>query len=154
MREHADTKDETIQMIRDFCNDSNILFESRAYDSWRYKQDRDEVLRLPALHITANGLWMRTFYPNTRPLQHIEEVVNEYLANLEKKRERKGRLKRRLQGLVAKVKAWFHRETAMERHEREETARRASMTTSPGADGDWEKRLSAHRRSSVMADWD
>ncbi len=153
MREPRDSMDATIKEIRHFCNDSALVFESRAYDSWKFKQDRDEILRLPALHIAVNGLWQRTFYPNTRPLQHIEEVVNEYLAALEKKRAKKGKFKRRLLGLVAKARAWFHRETAMEKHEREETARRASMTTSPG-DGDWEKRFASHRRSSVMADWD
>ena len=153
MRQPRDSMDAVVKEIRDFCNDSSLIFQSRAYDSWRYKHDRDEVLRLPALHIAVNGLWKRTFYPNTRPLQHIEEVVNEYLAALEKKRAKKGRFKRRLRGFEEKVKTWFHRETAMEKHEREETARRASMTTAAGAEGDWELRIAAHRRSSIVWHW-
>lgn len=142
--------DAAIKDIRDFCNDFNLIFESRLYDSLTYRQDRDEVLRLPALHITVNGRWARTFYPNTRPLQHIEEVRNEYVAALEKKAERRGRLGRRLRGLVARMRGWFHRPTAMER----ETARRASMTTSVGDEAEWEKRFREHRRSSIMTDWD
>lgn len=149
--------DAAIKEIRDYCNDSALIFESRTYDSWKYKQDRDEILRLPALHIAVNGLWCRTFYPNTRPLQHIEEVVNEYLARLEKKRLKKGRFKRRLRALAERVRTWFHRETAIERHEREEKVRRASITTATGdaaGANDWEKRFASHRRNSVMADWD
>ena len=154
MREHRDSMDAVIKDIRDFCNDFNLLFESRLYDSYTYRQDRDEVLRLPALHIAVNGNWARTFYPNTRPLQHIEEVRNEYLVALEKKAERKGRLGRRLRGLVARMRGWFHRETVMEKNERVEAARRASMTTSVGDEVEWEKRFREHRRSSIMADWD
>lgn len=154
MREQTDARDPVVAEIREFCNDINLVFESRLYDSLKYNQDRDEVLRLPALHIAVNGRWERTFYPNTRPLQHIEEVVNAYLAAVEKKKARKGRFKRRLKGLVAGVRAWFHRETALQRHEREEKVRRASMTTSVGDQAEWDRRFREHRRSSIMADWD
>ena len=154
MREQRDSMDAAVKDIRDLCNDWNLMFETRLYDSLKFRVDRDEVLRLPALHIAVNGRWSRTFYPNTRPLQHIEEVVNEYLRAIEKKAERKGRFGRRLRGLVARVKGWFHRETALQRNEREEKARRASVTTSVGDQAEGERRFAQHRRSSVMADWE
>ncbi len=152
MREHRDSMDAAIKDIRDFCIDFNLLFESRLYDSVKFRQDRDEVLRLPALHIAVNGNWTRTFYPNTRPLQHIEEVRNEYLRAIEKKAERRGRLGRRLRGLVARMRGWFHRPTAMER----EAARRASITVATGAEeaAEWKRRVREHHRSSITADWD
>ncbi len=154
MREQTDARDPVVAEIREFCNDINLVYESRLYDSLKYNQDRDEVLRLPALHIAVNGRWERTFYPNTRPLQHIEEVVNAYLVRQEVKRLRAGRFGRRWRAAVARVKSWFHRETAMERHEREEKVRRASMTTATGDQAEWDRRFGEHRRSSIMADWD
>ncbi len=128
MRDHMDAP--TAKEIREYCNEGRLVFESRLYDSWRYRHDRDEILRLPALHIAVNGAWERTFYPNTRPLQHIQEVRHAYLMRLEAKKMRKAAWRRWIQERIARVRRWFHRPTAMERYEEEQAARRMSMTTS------------------------
>jgi hypothetical protein len=133
--------------FREFCAAKGLLFETRVYDSWRYRQDRDEIQRLPALHIAVNGRWERTFYPLGRPYQHIQEVVQDYLERLERKRAKKGLWKRRLVGFAARVRGWFHRPTALEKAEAAEAARRASMTT---ATPDLAERFSG----LVLADWE
>jgi hypothetical protein len=145
MREGGSAAD--AKEFRDFCAAKSLLFETRLYDSWRYRQDRDYVERLPALHIAVNGKWERTFYPVGRPYQHIQEVVQEYMERLERKRAKKGRLLRRLREFAARVRGWFHRPTALERAEAAEAARRASITT---ATPDLAERFSG----LVLADWE
>ena len=127
MKDHADAIG--AKEVREFCIRCNLIFESRLYDSWRYRHDRDEIQRLPAFHIAVNGAWERTFYLNTRPLQHIQEVRDEYVARLEERQRRKRRLRTWFQERLALVRRWFHRSTALEKAEAE-AARRASMTTS------------------------
>ena len=73
-------KDAFIPIMRDYCNkEKSILFSTREYNSSKYSEDRDIIVRLPAFHVYSNGQYMRTFYPNTRPYQHVEECIAEYV---------------------------------------------------------------------------
>lgn len=148
MKDHADAAN--AKEVREFCNERGLIFESRLYDSWRYRHDRDEIQRLPALHVAVNGSWERTFYLNTRPLQHIQEVRDEYVARLEERQRRKRRLRTWFQERLARVRRWFHRTTALEKAEADAAAdavRRASMTTSAS---DLADRFSG----LTLADWE
>ena len=68
-------KDERILNMRKFCKEQRVNFQMRVFDSIKYSDDRDNIYRLPAFHITIKGTYNRTFYPNTRPYQHVLECI-------------------------------------------------------------------------------
>jgi hypothetical protein len=78
--------DIVLKNIRDYCNGSYITFSTRIYNSFSYSEDMNFIERLPAFHIYFNNCYIKTFYPNTRPIQHIEESVNEWKMKKEKRR--------------------------------------------------------------------
>ena len=55
------------------------MFITREYDSRKFSNDRDVIQRLPAFHVHINKAYNRTFYPNTRPLDHINECIELYI---------------------------------------------------------------------------
>ena len=110
-----------ITIIRDIKThtlNSGAIFITREYDSRKFSNDRDVIERLPAFHIYINNIYDRTFYSNTRPLDHINESITIHLNNEEKKLKRKEKWKK----LYTSFKEWLskfrYRETAMERYER------------------------------------
>jgi len=114
----ADYSNKETHSIRDFAISENVLFETRVYNSYRYSEDRYEIRQLPAFHVYTNGAYRRTFYPNTRPLQHIQECIADYRAAVEKKRQRRDYwrnfIPRTVDSLVKAVRKAFHRKTRME----------------------------------------
>ena len=109
--ELSDFNDPHIHAIRDYAISMKILFKTREYDSRKYSDDCNEIRKLPAYHIYIKSNRFRTFYPNTRPYQHIQESISEYNAILERKNLRKTRFSR----LYAALMSLFKRKTAMER---------------------------------------
>lgn len=109
--ELSDYNDPHIHAIRDYAISMKIIFRSREYDSRKYSDDRDEIRRLPAYHIYVKGNRFRTFYPNTRPYQHIQEAISEYNSILERKNLRKTRFIRFYTAFIS----LFRRKTAMEK---------------------------------------
>jgi hypothetical protein len=71
-------KDKRILDMRKFCKEQRVNFQMRTFDSTKYSDDRDNIYRLPAFHITIKGNYNRTFYPNTRPYQHVLECIEIY----------------------------------------------------------------------------
>ncbi len=112
------------KQLREFCATQNIMWDTREYDSYRYRHDRDEISALPALHAHINGYHERTFYPNTRPIQHIQEVITVYHASVERARERQKRWRSFFTNLRAILKQLLIR--APTRMEREEAKRHAT----------------------------
>ena len=104
--------------IKTHTLNSGATFITREYDSRKFSNDRDVIERLPAFHIYINNIYDRTFYSNTRPLDHINESITIHLNNEEKKLKRKEKWKK----LYTSFKEWLskfrYRETAMERYER------------------------------------
>ena len=80
-----------VQEIKKFCLDLNLFFETREFDSWKFTHDRDNIERLPAFHIYRRTIYERTFYPDTRPYQHIAEIKAIYVKGLEKKAAKVGK---------------------------------------------------------------
>ena len=112
--EYQDYEDPVLHKIREHCIKSDVLFTTRLYDSYKYTCDRDYIERLPALHIFVKQLYIKTYYPNTRPLQHVDEAVEKYMRSLEIKKARKNKWRK----YFASLKKWFislgHRKTRME----------------------------------------
>ena len=110
-----------LKEIKDYAHKSGAIYMTREYDSIKYSDDCNNISRLPALHIYIKGSYNRTFYPNTRPLQHIDEAVEICIKEENKKIERKKKWKNIYTSFINWIKNITHRETRMERYEREST---------------------------------
>jgi hypothetical protein len=113
------SRDTLIRQIKEHALQSKVIFTTRLYDSTKYSNDRDVITRLPAFHVYIKKGYNRTFYANTRPLDHINECVGLYLKSEEERAERRERWIQ----FYERCKSFFfrliHKEAAMERHERE-----------------------------------
>ena len=85
----SDFNDPDIHSIRNYCIEKNVLFLTRRYNSYKYSDDRNYILKLPAFHVIINNSYRETFYINTRPLQHIDEAIQKYNDIIEKKKKNK-----------------------------------------------------------------
>lgn len=112
--------DKAIKMIKDHTHKSNAHFMTRVYDSTNCTDDRYQITRLPAFHVYIKGAYNRTFYTNTRPLQHIDECVELHIQRLESKKMKRMRWTTLYTSFVAWIKKMAHRETRMERYQREQ----------------------------------
>ncbi len=119
LKDYEEARDKRIQTIKQHCFASNIMFETRIYDSYKYLKDRDEITSLPAFHIYVNSFHHRTFYPETRPLQHINEVIKEYLDKLEKKRKQKESWRTWFEEVCIRIKLLGKRKSKLEKAEAE-----------------------------------
>jgi len=109
-----------ILKIKAHAHVSGASFLTRIYDSRKYNDDCYQITRLPAFHIYINGLYNRTFYPNTRPLQHIDESIAICIKRERRRQERKERWLRLYDYFASIIRRLSHRETRMERYQREQ----------------------------------
>ena len=117
VRDYNESNDVVLHAIRDHTNNSGGIFMTRIYDSRKYSADRDFIERLPALHAYVDNRYIRTFYPNTRPLQHVDECIEIHVKRLNAKENRKGIWKNTISSLMDWFKKLTHRKTRMERYE-------------------------------------
>ena len=111
----SDYNDQQIHDIRDYCNTVHVLFTTRIYDSYTYSRDRDVIERLPAFHVSIQGSYNRTFYLNTRTLQHVDECITMYTEGQDARTRRKKRFRNIFTSILAWVKRIGHRKTMLER---------------------------------------
>lgn len=109
-----------ILKIKAHAHNSGATFVTRVYDSRKYSDDCYQITRLPAFHIYISGSYNRTFYPNTRPLQHIDESIEICIKWEKQKVERKQRWIRLYNYFASLIKKIGRRETRMERYQREQ----------------------------------
>lgn len=112
------SRNSLLREIKTYAINSGVMFITREYDSRKFSNDRDIIERLPAFHVYINRAYNRTFYPNTRPLDHINECVNTHLNNEEIKVKRKERWSKMYESFKAWMRNFKWKETAMERYER------------------------------------
>lgn len=74
--------------ITTFCEEHGIRFTSRLFDSDKYRDDRYEIGRLPALHIYTEKIYQTTVYMNESPVECIEACLYEYEEKERKRAER------------------------------------------------------------------
>lgn len=128
LKELNDYNNPDIHAIRDHCNSIKLMFETRQYDSYKYRYDRDEISRLPAFHISVNDRYEKTFYLNTRPYDHIREIRIKYLRQIEEVAARKHAIRSFFQRLFMKLKGAFRRKTLMEKVAEAEAAANAKAS--------------------------
>jgi hypothetical protein len=54
-------------------------FKIRPYHPWNNHYDRDNIERLPAIHIYKRNIPVDTFYLDDEPIQHVDKYMNHYL---------------------------------------------------------------------------
>ena len=90
----GDYNDETIRSIRDYCNNRHVQFLTRMYSPYKYSDDRNCIHALPAFHIYIKKSYFDTFYPTTRPIQHITDSIDIYSKQLQEKKKRQEKWRR------------------------------------------------------------
>lgn len=115
-----DYNDVNIHAIRDYCIQLNVMFDTRLYDSDKYHDDRDVIERLPAYHVYINRRIFRTFYPNTRPYQHIQESIQYYKDGIEARKRRRHRFQSFIASIITMFRNLGKRKTKMEKVKEQE----------------------------------
>jgi hypothetical protein len=82
-------KNPIIQKIKEYVIESKATFSTRIFDSRKKSDDRNNIRRLPAFHTYIERNYIETFYPNTRPIQHIDEAVERYKVLVNRRHQRK-----------------------------------------------------------------
>ena len=77
--------DPVFKIVETHCNDMDIEYDIRGFQSWRNAEDRDNITKLPAFHIYTNGLYQTTFYINDDVISLIESYF-QTMKDKEKKR--------------------------------------------------------------------
>lgn len=118
----ADMRDPFIPEMRGFCQDHKVQFTTREYMPRKYSEDCDFVERLPALQMYEGRYANKTFYPDTRPYQIVEEAILRHKNRQLNKESSKGAWKKTLVKLQETVASLFHKKTRMEQVEDERKA--------------------------------
>jgi hypothetical protein len=149
VRDLSDTRDELIQEIREHTQNSGAMFMTRIYDSKKFSEDCNFIERLPAFHVYRNYSYIKTFYPNTRPLQHINESIDAYIQKLETKKRQSARWNKRVLSIVAWFKKLLHRKTRMEEYEEYQ----ATLSRERSVDTNRFNNLRSSAKSISISDW-
>ena len=94
--------------IANYIEDRDIPFRIREFDSWKYSHDRHNITRLPAFHIYHDTIYLKTFYPNEKYQQIIEECSVEC-------EKRSARMTRMLAILKSIIPKWLCKRRAYNR---------------------------------------
>jgi hypothetical protein len=66
--------------ISKYCNNNYFRFTARPFNSVKYSDDRNNIEKLPAIHIYLERGYMNTLYPSEKIFHRIETCINEYNA--------------------------------------------------------------------------
>jgi hypothetical protein len=94
-----------IEEIREHAHTKGASFHMRLYNSRKKSEDRDYVERLPAFHTYVKRAYVNTFYPNTEPIQRIDETIQNYVKEVVDRRKRVEKWRARVGALAE----WFRR---------------------------------------------
>jgi hypothetical protein len=92
-----------IEEIREHAHAQGASFHMRLYNSRKKSEDRDYVERLPAFHAYVKRAYVNTFYPNTEPIQRIDETIQNYVKEVVDRRKRVEKWRSRVGALAE----WF-----------------------------------------------
>lgn len=66
------------RVLRQFCEERSIKYKARRFNSSKYEIDRENIVRLPAVHIIQNKICLETVYPSIEALDTVERYYNDY----------------------------------------------------------------------------
>ena len=61
--------------VKEFCEQNNIAFAQRDFRPFKYLEDREYVLKLPAFQVYVLDEYERTIYPGVEALQELQAVI-------------------------------------------------------------------------------
>lgn len=125
--EYSDFNNPIIHGIRDHCIQNHVLFTTRIYDSSKYRCDCDYIERLPALHIFIKRAHIKTYYPDTRPIQHVDDAIKLYNTQIEKQKAKKQFWRKQFVAILSWFRSLTHRKTRMELYTEENSQVRHSV---------------------------
>lgn len=146
LKELEDQHNEVLQTIKQFCQEQLLTVETRQYDSYKYRHDRDEIARLPAFHLYVGNIYEQTFYPNGRPVQIIQVQIERYKKKQLERAAKKGRIQRAVARALSAVRRWTHRRTRLEKQNEIDALERQIRSRS--------RSQSFRDRLPSMADWE
>jgi hypothetical protein len=85
--------DDILKQIRIKCQELNIMFMTRKFNSNKYSNDRNFIIKLPALHIFINEQYKNTIFPDYDVSKIINiiklqiSIYNDKLKEKERKKE-------------------------------------------------------------------
>jgi hypothetical protein len=59
----------------------DITLITREYNSWKYSDDKDNIINLPAFHVYFGAGYIKTFYPQDNYVEIIDACVKKYEAS-------------------------------------------------------------------------
>ena len=90
-------------LVKKFCSENHVAFSTRDYDSKKYEDDRENIVHLPAFHLSvrSNRNLLDTFYPRDNPIQKIQDEILQYHKEIERKRQKKEAWEKKVQSLIS-----------------------------------------------------
>ena len=71
-----DLDNETVKVVQKHCQDLNIEYGTRQFNSRKYSDDRDNITRLPAFHLYSRRCLKSTFYTTDDVIDIIDGHFN------------------------------------------------------------------------------
>lgn len=68
-------ENENFQLVKKFCKDNSIRFMCRGFDSFTKEEDREYIVRLPAIHIYKQDQYINTLFMTHNPVEVIEYEI-------------------------------------------------------------------------------
>ena len=84
VNEHGEYVDAAVQQIKDRVEERGAKFVIRYYN--RKEEDRNNIERLPAIQIYKKKDYMKTFYPDSEPIKHIDTYIEAYMHTHKRKK--------------------------------------------------------------------
>lgn len=90
VKEYRFYDNNSFMFIKKFCEEKNISFLVRNYDSSIFQEDCDYISQLPAIHIYSQKKgYLNTFYLSNDIMLLVENEINKVKIEEEKKRLKK-----------------------------------------------------------------
>lgn len=77
-RERQNPNDPDVALIREFCKKNSLSFVAREYDMDKYKEDCDQICRLPAFQIYYDLSWDSVCYYPLSAISIAKKLIVEY----------------------------------------------------------------------------
>lgn len=74
----ADMEDPVLRKVLEYCALRDISITIRLYDPDNIEDDKDDIVRLPAMHVYKNRDYVDTLYPDVRPIQFLDRIFQKF----------------------------------------------------------------------------
>jgi len=110
--------DDILKQIRTKCQELNIMFMTRKFNSNKYSNDRHYIIKLPALHIFINEQYRNTIFPEydiSKMINIIKLELSVYNDKIKERQRKKEERKKYYANLYEYISSFFRSRTALEK---------------------------------------